>query len=200
MIALTFDDGPDPVYTPQLLDLLEKHGAKATFFIVGSKARTYPDIVREIHERGHVIGIHNDIHRSNWFFSPFSFKKQLHSAQATITELTGEPSMYYRPPWGHFNLFTLYTIKPLRTIMWTAIPGDWKESVQPASLADRLKRERKSGAIITLHDSGTTFGADEHAPANTVKALKLFLTDEDSANFHFVDIHTMLHPPEKSEV
>ncbi|OCA80942.1 polysaccharide deacetylase family protein [Pseudobacillus wudalianchiensis] len=200
MIALTFDDGPHPLYTPQLLDLLEKHKAKATFFIVGSKARTYPHIVQDIRKRGHSIGIHNDIHRSNWLFSPFVFKKQLRRAQSTITNITGEPPFYYRPPWGHFNALTLYAVKPLQTIMWTAIPGDWKESVHPEELANRLRKERKNGAIITLHDSGTTLGADERAPANTLKALELFLADEDSANYHFVNIHTMLHQPEKSEV
>lgn len=194
MIALTFDDGPDPMYTPLLLDLLEKYHAKATFFIVGTKARAYPDIVREIHQRGHTVGIHNDTHRSNWLLSPLLFKKQLTRAQVTIMEITGEPPMYYRPPWGHFNLLTLNAAKPLRTIMWTAIPGDWKESVQPAVLAGKLKKERGQGAIITLHDSGTTWGADEHAPANTLKALEIFLADEDSANYRFVNIHTMLQP------
>ncbi|MED4717115.1 polysaccharide deacetylase family protein [Bacillus badius] len=199
MIALTFDDGPDPLYTPLLLDLLDQHGAKATFFLVGEKARAHPDIVRMIHKKGHTIGLHNDIHRSNWFFLPFAFKKQLIRAQTALKEITGELPLYYRPPWGHFNLFTLRDAKPLRIIMWTAIPGDWKEQVQPAVLAGKLLKERKSGAIITLHDSGTTFGADEHAPANTLKALEIFFADEGSTHYQFVTVDTLLQASRRSK-
>ncbi|WP_263862317.1 polysaccharide deacetylase family protein [Bacillus aerolatus] len=199
MIALTFDDGPDPIYTPLLLELLEQHHAKATFFVVGSKARAFPNIVQDIQNRGHTIGLHNDVHLSNWLLPPFLFKRQLKKAQASIQKITGEQPMYYRPPWGHFNLFTLSSSQPLQTVMWTAIPGDWKANVNPPKLASLLKEARKSGAIITLHDSGTTLGADVRAPENTLKALEIFLADEKSADYQFVTVHTILNPPARGK-
>ncbi|MGM7636887.1 polysaccharide deacetylase family protein [Bacillus sp. Hm123] len=199
MIALTFDDGPDPIYTPMLLDLLDKYEAKATFFVVGAKARAYPEIVQNMHERGHAVGVHNDIHLSNWLFPPFLFHKQLRKATKTIEAITGEPPRYYRPPWGHFNLLSLPASKPLQTIMWTSIPGDWKEKVLPQTLAKRIQSACSSGAIITLHDSGTTLGADLHAPANTIEALELFLSDSASKDYQFVTIPVLLQTTDTSE-
>jgi len=199
MVAITFDDGPDPVYTPLLLDVLEKYHVKATFFVVGAKARAHPDVIRKIHQHGHSIGIHNDYHLSNWVLPPLFFKKQLKRASETIREITGEQPVFYRPPWGHFNLFSLPAAKPLQTVMWSSIPGDWKETVKPEQLADLLRSSCKSGAIITLHDSGTTLGADLHAPANTIKALELFLSDKRSTQFQFVTVPIILQMTDKSE-
>ncbi|WP_232713314.1 polysaccharide deacetylase family protein [Bacillus xiapuensis] len=198
-VALTFDDGPDPVYTPLLLELLDKYHAKATFFVVGEKARAYPDIIKEIDERGHTIGLHNDVHISNWLLPPFLFKKQLKRAQQTIYEITGVCPVFYRPPWGHFNLFSLQAAKPLQTVIWTSIPGDWKEKVGSKELAKRLKDACRSGAIITLHDSGTTLGADLHAPANTIAALELFLSEQTATEIQFVTVPDILQQTDQSE-
>ncbi|WP_203364465.1 polysaccharide deacetylase family protein [Bacillus sp. REN10] len=199
MVALTFDDGPDPIYTPRLLDLLEKYEVKATFFVVGAKARVYPEIIQDMHRRGHTVGVHNYIHLSNWLLPPLLFRKQLRKAVEAVETITGATTQYYRPPWGHFNLFSLPASKPLRTIMWTAIPGDWKEKVQPKTLAKRIQSACSSGAIITLHDSGTTLGADLHAPANTIEALELFLSDPASKEYQFVTIPVLLQTTVKSE-
>lgn len=68
--ALTFDDGPDPFYTPRLLDLLKRYNMKATFFLVGSHAEKHPEVVKRIHSEGHLIGIHNYVHKSNWLMRP----------------------------------------------------------------------------------------------------------------------------------
>lgn len=65
-IAFTFDDGPDPCYTPELLDLLKEHGIKATFFVLGKKAQQYPELIERMHREGHQIGIHNYTHTPNW--------------------------------------------------------------------------------------------------------------------------------------
>ena len=73
--ALTFDDGPDPRFTPLLLDLLKKYDAKATFFVVGSNAERYPELIRRIHEEGHLIGIHNYVHKTNWLMRPATVRR-----------------------------------------------------------------------------------------------------------------------------
>lgn len=69
-IAFTFDDGPDPCYTPELLDLLKEHGIKATFFVLGKKAKQYPELIERMHREGHQIGIHNYTHTPNWIHFP----------------------------------------------------------------------------------------------------------------------------------
>ncbi|MBM7649410.1 peptidoglycan/xylan/chitin deacetylase (PgdA/CDA1 family) [Bacillus ectoiniformans] len=198
-IALTFDDGPDPVYTRLLLDVLKKHQAKATFFVVGAKVQAHPDIVKEIHSQGHVIGIHNYYHYSNWLLPPILLRRQLKQAESVIEEVIGERPTYYRPPWGHFNLFSLLSSRGYETIMWSAIPGDWKQHVKPEELATRLKDAREEGAIITLHDSGDTLGADLHAPRNTVQALDLFLSDPESRTYQFVTIPALIHANQENE-
>ena len=76
-IALTFDDGPDPEFTPSVLDLLKKYQIKATFFVLGSKAENYPQLISRIHQEGHLIGIHNYVHWANAFMTPNKVRKQL---------------------------------------------------------------------------------------------------------------------------
>ncbi|KPD00021.1 Peptidoglycan-N-acetylmuramic acid deacetylase PdaC [Geobacillus sp. BCO2] len=103
-LALTFDDGPDPYYTPKLLDLLKKYGVKATFFVVGRKVERYPDIVRRMAEEGHEIGIHNYRHISNWLLPPLWLDWGVRRAAKAIERATGKQPMYYRPPWGILTL------------------------------------------------------------------------------------------------
>ncbi|WP_027410271.1 polysaccharide deacetylase family protein [Anoxybacteroides tepidamans] len=192
-IALTFDDGPDPYYTPQLLDLLKKHGVKATFFVVGKKAKQHPEIIRRMHEEGHEIGLHNYRHVSNWFVLPLFLQQGLHKSARIIEEITGQRPIYYRPPWGHFNIFTWLVQAKYKTIMWTHILGDWKERVGVHGLFQRLKNSLTDRAIIVLHDSGETFGADEKAPGNMISALELLLEEEKAQKMEWVTISDMMN-------
>lgn len=190
-IALTFDDGPDPVYTPLLLDMLKQYNVKATFFVVGGKVKLYPELIRRMEVEGHEIGIHNNRHISNWFLSPPALERQLIKAADSVHSITGNRVTLYRPPWGHFNPFTLQQAKAFDTIMWTSIPGDWKKNMTAEKLAEKLRMARSNGAIITLHDSGETTGAYEKAPLIMMDALRLFLSDQKSASFSFVTVHTL---------
>lgn len=190
-IALTFDDGPNPVYTPLLLDLLKQYNVKATFFVIGEKAKLYPDLIRRMEKEGHEVGIHNNRHISSWLLSPAALERELVQAASHITAITGNRAELYRPPWGHFNPFTLQKAQPFQTVMWTAIPGDWKKKMTPEKLAQKLRFARSNGAVITLHDSGHTFGAYEKAPAVMLEALRLFLMDQESAAFSFVTVSTL---------
>lgn len=131
-LALTFDDGPDPYYTPKLLDLLKKHGVKATFFVVGRKAERYPDIVRRMVEEGHEVGIHNYRHISNWLVPPFWLDWGVRRAAAAIERATGQRPIYYRPPWGiltHGHRSYKNGIRPCygRILLATGTPnwGQW---------------------------------------------------------------------------
>jgi peptidoglycan/xylan/chitin deacetylase (PgdA/CDA1 family) len=170
-VYLTFDDGPNPLYTPILLDLLKQYNAKGTFFVLGERAKQYPDLILRMKEEGHTIGIHNNKHTSNWITDPFTFQYQLKKAAAHVEEITGEKPIYYRPPWGHFNLFSWVAAKQFKIIMWKYAPRDWNV-MERNKLTKRLVDNVKNGSIILLHDCGETLGADNRAPGVMIEALK----------------------------
>jgi len=198
-IALTFDDGPDPVYTPQLLDLLKRYGATGTFFLVGSHAEKHPEIVARIHREGHDIGIHNYVHHSNWFMRPKTVTKQILRTSDVIYRITGQRPKYYRPPWGIVNLFDFRRLGHLQIVLWTSIFGDWRARLGADKLYKRMRAKLKPGEVFVLHDCGRTFGADEHAPAQMIAALQRILEDGKRENYRFVGIAEMVQLTERNK-
>lgn len=178
-IAFTFDDGPDPCYTPKLLDLLKEREVKATFFVLGSKAEKYPELIQLMYREGHQIGIHNYTHTSNWILSPWTSKREQADRTADIVErITGERPIFYRPPWGLLNLGDLLLMrKSYRIALWSVIVGDWKLSVSAEKMKRALLKRIKPGSIVVLHDSGDTLGADEEAPRHMIAVLKEVLEE-----------------------
>ncbi|TJY43507.1 polysaccharide deacetylase family protein [Cohnella pontilimi] len=191
-IALTFDDGPDPDYTPKLLDLLKRYGAKATFFVVGSHAEQWPEVVARIHREGHVIGIHNYVHHSNWLMRPKTVKKQIERTSEIINRITGVRPHYYRPPWGIVNIFDYRRLGHLQIVLWTSIFGDWRKRMGADRLYRRMRQKLRPGEVFVLHDCGRTFGADIEAPAQTIVALERILQDGQQAGYRFVGVDEMI--------
>lgn len=191
-IALTFDDGPDPVYTPQLLDLLARHGAKATFFVVGSHAEGQEELLRRMKREGHTIGIHNYVHKSNWLMRPRTVRRQIERTNAIIEQATGEKAVYYRPPWGIINLFDYSNLGYLHIILWSAMFGDWREKVGVERLTRRMLKKMRPGEVVLLHDCGNTLGADRDAPRNMLIALETYMAQAASKGFRFVGIDEMM--------
>jgi len=187
-IALTFDDGPHPDYTPQLLDLLKKYDVKATFFVVGSKVKSYPDIIKRMSREGHTIGIHHFEHISSWILSPFRLKKQLQMTDQAIMECTGEKVTCYRPPWGSFNLFSLQVSKRYNVILWSHIFGDWKVAKGKNGLLEQLLTATEPGSILLLHDCGETLGADREAPYYMLKSLEIYLQQNKNNGTKFITL------------
>ena len=198
-IALTFDDGPDPVYTPRLLDLLKRYGAKATFFVVGAHAERHPELIRRMHEEGHVIGIHNYVHLPNWFLRPRTVRRQVQRTCAIIESITGETPKYYRPPWGIVNVFDFAITGKLQIVLWTSMFGDWRRRVGPDRLYARMRKKLKPGQVFLLHDRGDTFGADEEAPANMLQALEKLMDDAARLGYRFVHMEEMIALTEASK-
>ncbi len=197
-ISLTFDDGPDPEYTPKLLDLLKQHGAKGTFFVVGENAEKYPDIVARIHEEGHILGIHNYVHHMNWFMRPGTVKRQIRQTSDVIERITGKKPMYYRPPWGIVNVFDYARLGHLQIVLWTSLFGDWKKRIGADRLYRRMKRKLKPGQVFLLHDCGSTFGADRDAPENTLAAVERILNDGEKLGYRFIGIDEMIEVTERA--
>ncbi|NMO96787.1 polysaccharide deacetylase family protein [Paenibacillus lemnae] len=190
--ALTFDDGPDPVYTPQLLDLLKQYGMKGTFFIVGSHAERHPEIVKRIHDEGHLIGIHNYVHKSNWLMRPKSVRSQLKRTDDIIYKITGERPTYYRPPWGSLNLFDFAKNSGYRIVLWSSMFGDWRIRTGADTLTRRMKLKLKAGEVMLLHDCGNTMGADPEAPEQMLIALRRVLEEAKHQDLTSIRIDEMM--------
>lgn len=195
-IALTFDDGPHPVYTPILLDLLQSKSIKATFFILGSEAEKNPAIIKRMHEDGHLIGIHNYTHICNWLLSPNALKNQIEKTANIIHKITKSEPKYYRPPWGLISLPNIFN-KKYQTVLWSVMAYDWDNKNGSDEILNLLKKQTKPGSIILLHDNGNTFGADEDAPTNTIKALEDFIDYCFRNDFQFVRIDEKCKQREK---
>ncbi|RED65628.1 polysaccharide deacetylase family protein [Cohnella lupini] len=198
-VSLTFDDGPDPVYTPKLLDLLKRHGAKGTFFVVGENAERNPELIARIHEEGHILGIHNYVHHTNWLMRPRTVKRQIHRTSDVIKRITGSRPMYYRPPWGIVNVFDYANLGYLQIVLWTSLFGDWRKKVGADKLYKRMKQKLRPGEVFLLHDCGITFGADRDAPANTLSALERILDDGRELGYRFVGIDEMITITERAK-
>jgi peptidoglycan/xylan/chitin deacetylase (PgdA/CDA1 family) len=140
LLALTFDDGPNPAITPKLLDLLAKHNAKATFFLVGRFVEQCPALVKEIIARGHLVGNHTQTHPNLFFCSPKETHDELQRCTEAIHNATLEPPHWFRPPYGFRNpwLGGITQHLGLTTAMWSLLPGDWRVK-PPQWLIDRMK-------------------------------------------------------------
>lgn len=155
-IALTFDDGPHPDYTVQLLDVLDYYSIPASFFWLGACVARAPEVAKAVYERGHWLGLHGYDHQSFPRLSPFELKQSLERTQAAITLACGvDPRLVrdVRPPNGLFTPQTLSLLKNwgYRPVMWSVVPEDWV-SPGTAIVVERVLQQTCNGSIIVLHD------------------------------------------------
>jgi peptidoglycan/xylan/chitin deacetylase (PgdA/CDA1 family) len=152
-MALTFDDGPNPAVTPQLLDLLDRHKVHATFFLIGKHVRAFPALAKEIAQRGHTVGNHTETHRKLTFLSRRRIDQELDRCEAAIASATGKAPRWVRPPFGFRGPQLDGVVRRnggAGVVMWSAMARDWKP--QPAErVIERLRRARGSD-IVLLHD------------------------------------------------
>jgi peptidoglycan-N-acetylglucosamine deacetylase len=149
--ALTFDDGPDPVYTPKLLEILDKYKSRGTFFMVGEAAQRQPELVKEIAQAGHAIGIHSWDHSS---FTSISGRQRRQQLRACMRVIGCYGERLFRPPWGKQNVASRLDalLLGLKVITWNVVVEDWLD-LEPVDMADRLIRKIRPGSIIVLHDA-----------------------------------------------
>lgn len=183
VLALTFDDGPDPQYTPELLDVLKKNGVKSTFFILADKASKYPELVKRMISEGHNVGLHAYSHINEAFMTPFQTKKSFNKALEVLKEL-GVNVNLFRPPWGIFNLLTCHYAKlcNCKIVLWSIHALDWSRYVSVEFIKKRLINKVKPGDIILLHDGR---GAAD-APKKTIQALDSAIPVLKEKGYRFV--------------
>jgi peptidoglycan-N-acetylglucosamine deacetylase len=165
-IALTFDDGPDPLWTPRIADALVSRDVRATFFVVGQRAHAHPRAVRTIAEAGHEIASHGWSHRSLWLCGPRRTEDEVVRAQQWLSELTGSAPRFFRPPWGTVNasLFGVLRRANLSCVFWSIQPEGLRARDSQVQTTHVLARAH-AGAIVDLHDADGVPGAPERLAA-----------------------------------
>jgi len=200
-LAITFDDGPNPAITPGLLELLAKHNAKATFFLVGKYVRDSPGLVKEIVLQGHAVGNHTDTHPNLFFCGPEKTQTELQRCSERLAGVAGEKPRWFRPPFGFRSpwLGGIAQRQGMRLAMWTLIPGDWRP-VSPDRLIGRMnpvaEHARKklppgtgygggtTGDILCVHDGD--YARPNADRMHTVKALEHWLPRWRDLGLEFV--------------
>ena len=154
-VSLNFDDGPDPEVTPRVLELLDRHQARASFFCIGEKAAAFPELVREIVRRGHSVENHSHGHSHAFaFFGIARLRREVDAAQAAVADITGRAPEFFRAPAGFRSplLDPVMAACGLRYVSWTRRGLDSVSSNADAIL-QRLTRGLKPGDILLMHDS-----------------------------------------------
>ena len=171
-LALTFDDGPNPAWTPRLLDILATHQVQATFFLVGRYAEAEPELVRRIVAAGHLIGNHAWSHANLALTAASRVEEELTRTSQTLEQIAGVPVRYFRPPFGARRpvVFLIARSLGMVPVLWNAMTSDWSEpSVD--RVVDRLTRRidrlqrRGRAANIVLHDGSHLDRAADRGPS-----------------------------------
>ena len=191
-IALTFDDGPNPAYTSQILAILQHYGVKATFFVIGSVVAAHPALVQQEYQQGNIVGNHTWTHPNLTHLSPAAVRAELRSTSNEIQAVTGVLPTIFRPPGGNFNrsVQSIAASMGLSTILWNVDPKDWSRPGTRAIIQNVLNSTHK-GSIILMHDGGGN-------RSETVAALPTIITTLAQRGFRFVTIPRMIHdlPPQ----
>lgn len=191
-VALTFDDGPDPVWTPRVLHVLAAWGAPGSFFVVGERAARAPDIVRAIAAAGHDLGNHGWSHRSLWLCGPKRTADEIGRTHAFLADLTGRAPRDFRPPWGMVNaaMFPVLRRHRLRCVLWSVQPEGLRP-VDAVSQVDRVLARAHPGAIVDLHDAEGT----PRAPERLLAALPEMIDGLRRAGYELTTVRGLLDAP-----
>ena len=199
-VALTFDDGPDPVYTPQVLDVLARYDVQATFFVIGRRVDAHPELIRRIVAAGHAVGSHGYSHailRGVW---PSEIMTELEQSEVALYRAAGIRTRLFRHPGGMQGAFLPFITKAggWQVVVWSVDPRDYTQP-GPGEIARRVLEGAHSGAIVLLHDGSP----DGNQPRRqTVAALPAILEGLRGRGYRFVSVTPSIDPthPQGSRV
>ncbi len=190
-LALTYDDGPNDPWTLRLLDVLERHSVKATFFVVGRFVAQKPEIVRAVVAAGHELGIHTWDHPNLIFAASAEVRSQIERTQSVIFDTTGVRCSLMRPPFGARRPATLRVIRKLglEPVMWNVTCYDWKATT-PQRILAQVDRQMRGGDVILLHDGGyRQMGADR---SHSVEASDRIIRKYKDEGYGFATVSQMM--------
>lgn len=217
-IALTFDDGPLPPYSQQILDILRSKNVKATFFVCGKDAERYPEILRRIRAEGHAIGNHTWSHPYLYFMDRAKCAEEIDRTQKVIEKATGRAPGFFRPPYGArwFGLYPVLRERGLQLVQWSASGDDWRLGAD--AIVSTVRAGLRPGAIILLHDGRQKPGGylqgllrrnirsagkrNEHPDADaseTVKALPAIIEAAEEMGYELVSVEDFFPSPPRSD-
>jgi peptidoglycan-N-acetylglucosamine deacetylase len=190
VVALSFDDGPDPVYTPRLLDILAAYRARATFFMLGARAHRHPELVARVAAEGHAIGNHSWDHPS---FPLISQEERCEQIQACARAISPYGAQLFRPPYGNQDRASWLDVDRMgyRVVTWKIDAGDWGER-DGASIADTVTAQLQPGAVVLLHDGLFDAPDTRFFPRDATMSAVQLLLDRLDGGMRFVTIPQLL--------
>ena len=194
-VALTFDDGPDPRFTPQILDLLKEYDVKATFFLMGARANAYPELVKRIVAEGHIIGNHAYWHPNLVEQADIAtLEREVTDTEATLAGLIGYRTKLFRAPYGFLYNELVEKLRDMNysVVVWSVDSLDWQED-PPEQIAYNVISNVHPGAIILMHD-GAEWDGDR---TNTIKSLRQIIPNLKKQGFTFETVPELLNIPYK---
>jgi peptidoglycan-N-acetylglucosamine deacetylase len=172
-IYLTFDDGPTPGITENIIEILKSYNAKATFFCVGKNVELYPDLYQQIIKEGHSTGNHSYSHLDGWKTSFGNYIEDVNSCEKLVK------SSLFRPPYGHINFRQVMAIsKKYRIVLWNVLSNDFNQEISPIQCARKVIKLAHNGSIVVFHDS-------EKAKENCLGALPMVLDHFSRLGYSF---------------
>ena len=201
LVALTFDDGPNPAYTPQILDLLKEYDVQAAFFLVGKHVKQYPEIVKRIYNDGHDIGNHTYNHINAPTTPAASLSSELLTTNIEIMKIIGEHPQYVRPARGMYDarFRRLAELMGMHMVLWSLSSQDWKASTTPEKMTSRILKEVRPGDILLFHDGGSLIRSEGASRQRTVDALGEIIEGLRSAGYRIVPLSRLMRYPHLEE-
>ena len=190
LVALTFDDGPHPESTPELVELLERNCARGTFFVVGESAHRHRPLIRRMAEAGHAIGNHSWDHPSFPTIESQERRRQLRACEEAIAPYS---TGLFRPPYGHLDWPSRFDLARLhcRVVTWSTSAADWRDD-SASVLYERLAQGLGPGRILLLHDALALYEDERFCSrAATLEAVRL-LINRHGADYQFVTVPELL--------
>ena len=201
-VAITFDDGPSPIWTPMILDILAEYEVPATFFLVGAHVAKYPEIAQRIVEDGHEIGNHTYDHVNIPTTSTLELSGQVIMTTLEILEATGEYPKYLRPPRGMYDARVRRLAEMLNQpiVLWSVSGQDWRPGVTVEQIVKRVVNQTKAGDIILFHDSGALIANEGASREATVKALPRIIEGIRNKGLEIVPLEQLMQYAEPTEL
>lgn len=190
-VSLTFDDGPSPATTPRVLNILKKYKIPATFFVLGQRAQTHPDLIRRLLREGHVVANHSYSHPQMTKLEGEGRLKEIQKTQDIIRALSPNPIKWFRPPYGAYDkkLERLVDSYGMTVVLWDVDPQDWKRQNSPEDICASVIKQTRPGSIILLHD----------IHERTVNALEKIIVSLRAKGYAFVPLKAIKPSKESQE-
>jgi peptidoglycan/xylan/chitin deacetylase (PgdA/CDA1 family) len=184
-VFFTFDDGPHPEYTIEILKILQRYNLRATFFVLGKKVRSYPEVLEAIKRSGHRIGNHSYSHRFVWIMPPNLIEKEFEETDKVVKGIIEEEPSYIRPPWGGNNLALWKHISKdgKGLVLWSLDSKDWMRNISTDDIVRNVLEKVKPGDIILFHD-----GRWDDISKKTVEALPRIIEGLINRGYEIADI------------